>query len=293
MTTSATTVSTSTTQSRPSWLDAKTLLALFITLILVVGEVSYGVVGGFEKLALTLGTCVVVELALSRWLTGKSGSLQSAYISGISLVLLVRPQSGLVWPFVVGAALSIGSKFVLRYRDRHLFNPSNFGIAVLLLLAPSRVALLSHELGNDILVNGVIWIVGLLVVSRARVLHVTLAYVGSFLVLAAARSAITGAPLVAEIAPVTGPMYQLLALFMLTDPRTTVSRRGGRMLVVAIVALVEAAIRLGNDFDLAWASIFAPAPPILALFVVGPIALVIDLRRTRAAKLRDQGAPSA
>ncbi len=293
MTTSATTVSTSTTQSRPSWLDAKTLLALFITLILVVGEVSYGVVGGFEKLALTLGTCVVVELALSRWLTGKSGSLQSAYISGIGLVLLVRPQSGLVWPFVVGAALSIGSKFVLRYRDRHLFNPSNFGIAVLLLLAPSRVALLSHELGNDILVNGVIWIVGLLVVSRARVLHVTLAYVGSFLVLAAARSAITGAPLVAEIAPVTGPMYQLLALFMLTDPRTTVSRRGGRMLVVAIVALVEAAIRLGNDFDLAWASIFAPAPPILALFVVGPIALVIDLRRTRAAKLRDQGAPSA
>jgi hypothetical protein len=260
----------------------KNLITLLITLILVVGEWRYGIVGGYEKLALTLGTCVLTELVLSWFLLGRMPFLQSAYISGVSLTMLVRPQAGLVWPFIVGAALSIGSKYVLRYRGRHLWNPSNLGLAVLLLLAPGQVAMLSHEFGNDVLANAVIWGVGLLVAARARVLHVSLTYAACFTLLAAVRGAIVGTPFLTEVAPLTGPMYQLLVFFMLTDPRTTVSSKRGRVLTVALIALVEAAIRLGNDFDLAWARPFAPAPPILALALVGPIALAIDLRRKAA-----------
>lgn len=262
----------------------KNLITFLITLILVVGEYSYGIVGGYEKLAVTLGTCVLTELALSFFLLGRMPFLQSAYISGISLTMLVRPAAGLWWPFVVGAAVSIASKYVLRYKGRHLWNPSNLGLAVLLLLAPSQVALLSHEFGNDVLGNAVIWTVGILVASRARILHVSVTYAGCFTVLAALRSAIVGTPLLAEVAPLTGPMYQLLVFFMLTDPRTTVGSKRGRVITVALIALLEAVIRLGNDYDMAWARPFAPAPPILALAIVGPIALVIDLwRRDRRA----------
>jgi len=257
----------------------KNLITLLITLILVVGEWRYGIVGGYYKLALTLGSCLVAELALSWFLLGRMPYLQSAYITGVSLSMLVRPQAGLVWPFVVGAALSIGSKYVLRYRGRHLWNPSNLGLAVLLLLAPTQVALLSHEFGNDVLANTVIWSVGLLVAARARVLHISLTYALAFVALAALRSVWIGTPLLAEIAPLTGPMYQLLIFFMLTDPRTTVGSRRGRILTVTLIAVLEAAIRLGNDFDLAWARPFAPAPPIMALAIVGPIALAIDLFR--------------
>ncbi len=255
----------------------KSLITFLITVILVVGEARYGALGGFEKLALTLGTCVLVEAGLGYFLLGRVPPLQSAYISGVSLSLLLRPTGGLAWPFVVGAALAIGSKYVLRYRGRHLWNPSNLGIALLLLLAPNRVAILSHELGNDLVVNAVIWGLGLLIAARARVLHVSATYALAFVTLAAGRAWLLGAPLLAELAPITGPMYQLLVFFMLTDPRTTVRSRRGRILTVLVVALVEAGIRLGNDLEVAALAPLAPAPPILALFVVGPIALYVDL----------------
>ncbi len=75
-------------------------------------------------------------------------------------------------------------------------------------------------------------------------------------------------------------MYQLFVFFMVTDPRTTVSTRRGRMIVVAIVALVETLIRLAGDYQLAWLRPLYVSPPILALALVGPLAMFLDLRRT-------------
>jgi hypothetical protein len=51
------------------------------------------------------------------------------------------------------------------------------------------------------------------------------------------------------------------------------------VLVVILIAIVECLFRLANDFEWPFAEIVAPAPPIIALFLVGPIALVWDLRR--------------
>jgi len=204
----------------------------------------------------------------------------SAYVSGISMALLTKPQGGVLWPFAVGGFLAIASKYVLTYRDRHIWNPTNFSISMLLLLAPAQIAILSHQWGNEIWTNLLIWGVGLVVVSRAKVLHITLMYVACFLFFAALRSSLEGLPLLPEIAPLTGPMYQLFAFFMVTDPRTTVSSRKGRLGVVFLVALVEALIRLAADRHLALPTAFAASPPIIALFLVGPIAMWFDLRRT-------------
>jgi hypothetical protein len=119
----------------------------------------------------------------------------------------------------------------------------------------------------------------LAVAARARVLHVTLTYVACFIVLAVLRNLIVGGPLLAELAPITGPMYQLFVFFMVTDPRTTVSTRRERMIVVAIVAVVESLIRLAGDFQVPLLRPLYVSPPILALALVGPIAMYLDLRR--------------
>ena len=272
----------------------KALITFLITLLLVLGEWSYGIVGGYPKLLLTLGTCVGVEILLSYFLLGRFPPVQSAYITGVSLTILLRPQGGLWWPFVLGAALSIGSKYVLRFKGRHLWNPSNLGLALILFLAPGQVAILSHEFGNALATNTVIWVVGLLVASRARILHVSVTYVVCFLVLAAARAQIAGTPLLAEVAPLTGPMYQLMVFFMLTDPRTTVSTRRGRVYTVAGIAVLEALIRLGNDLDWPLVHALAPAPPIFALAILGPVCLAWDLwRGTSPARSSESAIPSA
>lgn len=261
-------------------IDPKYLIVFLITLVLVVGEARYSILGGYERLATTLGICIATELVLSWWLRGRVANVASAYITGISLALLIKPQANILWPFALGAFLSIASKYVLSYRGRHLWNPSNFAIALLVLVAAESVAILSHHWGNDLRINLVIWAFGLAVAWRARVLHVTLTYVACFIVLALLRNLIVGGPLLAELAPITGPMYQLFVFFMVTDPRTTVSTRRGRMVVVAIVAVVETLIRLGGDFQFALLRPLYVSPPLLALAIVGPIAMLWDLHRT-------------
>ena len=276
--------------SRSLWawlgrLDARYPVSFLITLILVLGEARYGILGGYARLVTALGVCTATELVLSRWLRGRVANLQSAYITGISLALLIKPPAHLLWPFALGGFLAIASKYVLQYRGRHLWNPSNFAISLLVLVAPGSVAILSRQWGNDLATNAVIWCFGLLIASRVRMLHVTVTYVGCFVALAVARSVITGGPLLAEIAPLTGPMYQLFVFFMITDPKTTVSSVRGRIIVAVAVALVEAGIRLAGDFHMGALAPFYPAPPILALAIVGPLAKAIDLYRAGSSPL--------
>jgi len=274
-------------------LDPRYPVSFLIQLILVLGEARYGVLGGYDRLVTALGVCTATELALSRWQRGHVANLASAYITGISLALLIKPRAGLLWPFALGGFIAIASKYVLQYRGRHLWNPSNFAISLLVLAAPASVAVLSHQWGNDLATNAVIWCFGLLIASRVGMLHVTLTYVGCFVVLAALRSLVVGGPLLADIAPLTGPMYQLFIFFMVTDPKTTVSTVRGRMIVAAAVAAAEAAIRLAGDFHIASLSPLYPAPPIVALAIIGPLAKAIDLRRERVSVISADGARAA
>lgn len=261
-------------------IDPRYLIAFLITLVLVVAQFRYHITGGYERLAAALLTCMMVEALLSWFVRGRVVNLQSAYISGISLTLLVKPQAGVLWPFMLGGFLAIASKYVLQYRRNHLWNPTNFAITTLLLAAPGTISVLSHQWGNDLTTNLVIWAFGLLIVARVRVLHITLTYVGAFLALNGLRSVLTGQLLWPEIAPITGPMYQLFAFFMITDPRTVVRRGKWQMVVVVIIALVEALIRFGSDQAWPLPLAFNVAPAFLALAIVGPVAKWIDLRRS-------------
>jgi Na+-translocating ferredoxin:NAD+ oxidoreductase RnfD subunit len=83
------------------------------------------------------------------------------------------------------------------------------------------------------------------------------------------RSWITGDPWQAEVAPITGPMYQLFVFFMITDPKTTVRSRTGQCVVAFCVALAEFFLRLDQV-------VYAP---IFALFFVGPAANLIEIWR--------------
>ena len=244
--------------------DSRLTAPIVITLILLGAHWSFGVLRGYQAIALAVGCAIATELLLSRLLLGRMRNPASAYISGISVAILVRAPA--LWPYALGAIISIMSKYVLRVNGRHIWNPSNFGICVLLFLAPWAVAPLSVQWGNNLWPMIVIWAVGLSAVWRARRAHITVAYVLSFVAFAFMRSVIVHDSFLAEVAPITGPMYQLLALFMVTDPKTTVASRRGAVLVVFLVALVEMVLRLAQV-------IYAP---FYALFLVGPSALLVE-----------------
>lgn len=265
-------------------IDPRWLSSSLLTLILAVGQWRFQILGdSYVPWIVALATAIVAEIVLYRLHSGGFPNLLSAYISGNSVVILLKPSGGLIWPFAVCSLLAISSKYVLRYRGRHLWNPTNFGVCVMLLVASGQVSMLSHQWGNDPAMVAVIWAIGLLTVWRARVLHITLAYLASFVLFAWIRTFVNHHPLGGELGPVTGPMYQLFMFFMVTDPRTIVRGRLKQVGVVVLVAVAECAIRLLCDFDVFPAgSPLCAAPPMYGLFLVGPVFLFAQLARQPA-----------
>jgi len=245
--------------------DQRYLAPLLITSVLVVGQITFGFLESWSRTFLAIGTAIVTELLVVRALYGKWPHLASAYVSGISVGILVRSPA--FWPYALCAAISIVSKYVLRIRGRHLWNPTNFGVVAMLLLAPDVVAGLSVQWGNNLLPMVFVWMFGTVILYTVGRLNITVTYVVAFLGLAVVRAWYTGHPVLSEIAPITGPMYQLFIFFMITDPKTTVGPKWAQSVVVIVIALLEMVFRLMQ---------FVYAP-FYALFVVGPIANLIEI----------------
>lgn len=241
------------------------LAPIFISCILLAGQLSFGILESYKKTLLAIVTSITAELILGKFFYGKWPHPASAYISGISVGILVRSPA--YWPYVLCALISIVSKYVLRIKNRHIWNPSNFGISVLLFLAPEAVATLSIQWGNNVWPMLVIWVLGSIIIYRVHRFNITATYVLSFLAFAFVRSWITGHPWLAEVSPITGPMYQLFIFFMITDPKTTVRSRTGQCVVAFLIALVEMIMRLNQI-------IYAP---FYALFFVGPAAFLLEM----------------
>jgi hypothetical protein len=249
-------------------LDNRFLPPILITSILLSAHLSFGILEGWERTGLAIVTAIGAELVIGRITYGSWPHPASAYISGISAGILIR--SPFWWPYFFASFISILSKYVLRFRGRHIWNPTNFGVSAMVFLAPATVTVLSIQWGNVVAPMAVIWLLGAVIVWRVGRAHISAAYVVSFLAFSFVRSAITGVPFLAAVAPITGPMYQLFIFFMVTDPKTTVRSKQGQVVVVVLVAFVEMLMRLAEI-------VYAP---FYALFVVGSIAMVIDLWRT-------------
>ena len=251
--------------TRTWWsLDNRYLPPLLITCILLTGHLSFGILESPVRTGLAITTAIVAELALGRITYGVWVHPASAYITGISVGILLR--SPFLWPYFLCAFISILSKYVLRVGDKHLWNPSNLGVSLVLLLAPETASLLSVQWGNVVAPMVIIWLLGSVIVYRVGRFHLSATYVASFLLFSVVRAAVTGTPWLANVAPITGPMYQLFIFFMVTDPKTAVGPKWAQCVVVFCVALVEMVLRLNEV-------VYAP---FYALCLVGPTALLIE-----------------
>jgi enediyne biosynthesis protein E5 len=237
---------------------------LLISGVLLAAHLSFGILDSYQKLAVAIIASFATEAVLYKLTTGGWRNMSSAYISGISAGILVR--SPMYWPFALCAMISIASKYVLQYKGRHIWNPTNFGVVAIILIASDSAAILSIQWESNMWAMFVIWIIGFITLWRIKLFHISAVYVCSFFFFAWLRSLITGDLFMAEVAPITGPMYQLFVLFMITDPKTTLSTVKGRCIVAFLVGLVEFFFRLNE-------AVYAP---FYALFLVGPAALIIE-----------------
>lgn len=159
---------------------------------------------------------------------------RSALISSLSLCLLLRSDTMLL--AVLASFIAIGSKFVIRWNNKHIFNPTNFALVIMILLFDSAWVS-SGQWGRDLLFVFLIACLGMIVINRSRRSDITLAFLGFYTTMIFGRALWLGDPLTIPLHQLQSGALLIFAFFMISDPMTTPNSRPGRILFAALVTL--------------------------------------------------------
>lgn len=238
----------------PRWRDPRLHLAATVISLQVLGQTVLGFELSIAQILLCLGTCGLLEAGITFWERRVVAWPASALLTGNGVAFILRVPgtehgdwwSTRGWPiFVSVSALSLASKYLITFRGRHLFNPSNLGLVVCFLvlgplhadpqdlwwgpISPAVVAaLVVIALGGV----GVTWRQGLF--GAAAGFYVTFA-VGTG-VLAASGHCMTARWSAVPVCDgsywwvlVSSPEVLVFTLFMITDPQTIPAGRVGQI----------------------------------------------------------------
>lgn len=211
-----------------------------------------------------LVTAQATQFVAMRWAGFSTFDPLSAMITSLSLTLLLRTD--VIALAVVAAIIAIGSKFVLRFRGKHIFNPANIALVSLMLLS-ERAWVSSGQWGSAAIGAFALACLGFLVLTRAKRAETTLAFIAGYGVLVFGRALWLGDPLTIPLHQIQNGALLIFAFFMISDPKTTPNAAVGRWLYGIAVASVAFTIQF---------IFYQPNGPILALILCAPFVPVID-----------------
>ena len=215
------------------------------------------------QIAITLGIALLTQYAGTRFYNLPSFDPRSPLISALSLCLLLRTNDLPV--AALAAFIAIGSKFVIRWKDKHLFNPTNLALVVML---ASGIGWISPGQWGQVAWFGfLIACLGGLVVTRAARADVTLAFLVFYVGLLIARALWLGDPLTIPLHQIESGALLIFAFFMISDPKTTPDSRTGRIVYALIVALAALYVQFG---------LFRPNGPLWGLIACAPLIPLLD-----------------
>jgi enediyne biosynthesis protein E5 len=226
-------VTPSTSTNAPPRLDPRLYQIGILSALLGYGVVALDFEIAVARAAVILAAALLTQHTCTRLWRLPSFDPRSALISGLSLCLLLRTNS--VGLAIAAAVVTIGSKFVLRFHGKHLFNPTNFGIVFMMALT-GQVWVSPGQWGNVAFFAFLMACLGGLVVNRAARSDVTCAFIAFYMSLVFGRSIWLGEPMSIPIHRLENGALLLFTFFMISDPRTTPNSRAGRILFALLVA---------------------------------------------------------
>lgn len=249
----------------PRLTDPRLHLAAVIVSLHVLGQVAFDFELSIAQILVSLGTAGLLELVITFFSRSVIMWPASALLTGNGVAFILR-VSGTEhgdwwslhgwWIFSATSAVALLSKYVIRIRGRHIFNPSNFGLLLCFLaLGPERAEPLDFWWGPmspwmglalAIIVGG-----GLAILLRIGLLEIAAVFWVTFAVAIAVLAA-SGHAMTARwhLGSITGlelwriivfsPEVLIFLFFMITDPKTIPSGATGRRLYAGGVALLAA-----------------------------------------------------
>lgn len=213
--------------------------------------------------------------------------LLPAHITGLACAMLLYANSRL-WPVVFAVTVAVTSKYLVRVRVkgrlRHLLNPSNLGIAVVLILFP-WVGIAPPYQFTEWVGAPLDWLIPVGILGAGTMLNAQLtgkmplivAWLGGFVLQAVVRTAIEGTSTVSALLAMSGVAFLLFTNYMITDPGSTPVRPRNQ---AAFGAAAAAAYGLLVFFHVVYGLFFA----LVIVSGLRAIALAIVASRPRLAE---------
>jgi Na+-transporting NADH:ubiquinone oxidoreductase subunit NqrB len=274
----------------PSKKDPRLYMVGVLILFLTLAQLFLGFSQTRQQIFVGFLTCALLDFGLIYTTTRKIAIPMSGIVSGLSLSLLLDSGTRLL-PFVLCGALAICSKYFVQYQGKHFFNPTNFGMAIILLLGLGSVTP-GYQWGGGTTALWIALSMGGMTLFRVRRLALIGSFLGFFILSALALRFIFGQSGTLSFGLMTGAPFQLFTFFMLPDPRTTPVGVKGQIGFSFATVLVDFILRIFRvDISL-----------FLSLFIVDIFVLLLTFFRGSygvsnwpglGAKLQPASAPSA
>jgi Na+-transporting NADH:ubiquinone oxidoreductase subunit NqrB len=214
-------------------------------------------------MTLIFGTALLAQYAGTRILTLPAFDPLSALVSAAGLCIFLRTNH-LAVP-ALAAGIAIASKFTIRWQNKHIFNPTN--LALLVVMTSGLGWISPGQWGQGVWLGFLIACLGSLVVTRAVRADVTLSFLGFYMGLLITRALWLGDPLMIPLHQLESGTLLIFSFFMITDPKTTPTSRAGRLLFTLLVASVALFVQF---------VLFRPHGPLWALLFCSPFVPLID-----------------
>ena len=226
----------------PSLKDPRCTIAAALTLWTILGQTAYYFNRDPLQLGVAVGSTCLLDFAITAFWRRQVAVPLSAYITALSVGILLESYDWRV--FVVAPAWGILSKYLIRDRTRHFFNPSNFAIVMALVFGHGLASVApGSQWGADYRVAFVIIALGLVMMMRLKILDLTLAWIGGFVLMSLLRMALGQGGLVFALGPLTGAEFALFTFSMLPDPKTCPPTRAGRVGWGLSIAVMDGVLR--------------------------------------------------
>ena len=205
-----------------------------LSLLLIYGLLFLDFEIRFDVALIILFTAQLTQYSFTRLLHLPKFDPRSVLISSLSLCLLLRTDTLLL--AALAAFITIGSKFIIRWNNKHIFNPTNFALVIMILFFDSAWVS-SGQWGRDLLFILLIASLGMIVINRSRRSDITFAFLGFYSAMIFGRAIWLGDPLTIPVHQFQSGALLIFAFFMISDPMTTPNSRPGRILFAALVTL--------------------------------------------------------
>jgi Na+-transporting NADH:ubiquinone oxidoreductase subunit NqrB len=212
--------------------------------------------------------CIFLSCILTQWLFNqaeKKNTIKSALISALSLCLMLKTNT--IAAAVVASALSIGSKYIFRINGKHIFNPTNFGI-ILTILLTKEAWITPGQWGSNGMLLFFIGSLGFSVLLTVKRLDIALTFLITFCGLNFLRQVIyLGWETDFFFHTFTSGTLLLFTFFMITDPVSSPSSKTARVIWALLTGVL--AYWLQTKF-------FVTGAPVWALFFLSLLTPVLD-----------------